>query len=52
MSAAYQAQDADATVLTVNQWTDSLKTLESAVAELRLADTNLVGIVFAKEAKK
>ena len=52
MGAAYAAKGADAVVLAVCQWSDSLKELESAAAELKLADTNLVGLVFAPEAKK
>lgn len=51
MGAAYTAQHVDAVVLVVSQWSDSLKQLESAVAELQLADTNLVGVVFGKEGK-
>lgn len=51
MDAAYLSRDVDAVVLAVRQWTDSLSALESSVAELRLADANLVGIVFAKEKK-
>ena len=51
MSAAYAGQHSDAVLLTVSQWSDSMKELESAVAEFKLADTNLVGIVFALEVK-
>jgi len=49
MKAAYVARKADAAILVARQWADSLKALESAVAELKLADTNLVGVVFAKQ---
>lgn len=52
MQGAYVAKDADAVVVAVHQWSDSLKALESTVAELRLADANLVGLVFGKESKK
>lgn len=48
MQAAYDARSRDAVVVSVRQWVDTLPQLESAVAELRLADANLVGLVFAK----
>jgi len=47
MSAAYAARDVDAVLVAVSQWKDSLPQLESAVAELKLADAAPVGIVFA-----
>ena len=46
MKTVYEARDADATLLIVSQWLDSLPALESTAAELRLADVNLVGAVF------
>lgn len=49
MQAAYDARKADAVVVTARQWADTLPQLESTVAELRLADVNLVGLVFAKD---
>ena len=48
MKAAYEARTADATLLVAVQWDDSLTALESAAAELRLANANLVGVVFAQ----
>lgn len=42
---AYEARKADAVVLVATQWKDSLTALESAVADLKLANANLVGIV-------
>ena len=47
MAGAYKAREADAVVVTARQWADSLTQLESTVAELRLADAKLVGIVYA-----
>lgn len=51
MKAAYVARKTDSAVLVVRQWADSMRDLESAVAELKLAEVRLVGIVFAKKAK-
>lgn len=49
MTGAYSAQKAEATVVTVRQWADTLGQLESTVAELKLAGANLVGIAFSRE---
>ena len=51
MDAAYRSRKADAVIVAGRQWSDSLTALESTVAELKLADVNLVGIVFAPEKK-
>ena len=48
MSAAYESRGADAVVVVARQWKDSLTNLEATVAELKLAEANLVGLVFAK----
>lgn len=48
MSAAYEARGADAVIVAGRQWTDSLSALETTVAELQLAEANVVGLVFAK----
>lgn len=48
MDGAYKAREADAVVVTARQWEDSLTQLETTVAELKLADANLVGVVYAK----
>ena len=49
MAGAYVAREADAVVIAVRQWSDSIPMLQSAVAELQLAQANLVGMVFAPE---
>lgn len=46
MNGAYGSQKAQATILIVQQWADSLKQLESTVAELQLARATVVGFVF------
>lgn len=52
MSAAYRSREADAVIVVGRQWDDSLKALESTVAELNLAESNLVGLVFAENKGK
>lgn len=49
MSAAYESRGADAAIVVGRQWTDSLTTLETTVAELKLAGTNVAGLVFAQK---
>lgn len=51
MAAAYVARKADCVVIAVSQWSDSLKDLEETVAEFKLADANIAGIVYAPEVK-
>ena len=48
MEAAYESRRADAVVVAARQWDDSLRTLETTVAELRLAKAKLVGAAFLK----
>lgn len=47
MDGAYSAREADAVIVAGKQWDDSLTALESTVAELKLADSNIIGLVFA-----
>lgn len=49
MSAAYESRSADAAIVVGHQWDDSLTALETTVAELELAGTNVVGLIFAKK---
>ena len=48
MSAAYESRGADAVIIAGRQWKDGLVVLEATVAELKLAEANLVGLVFAQ----
>lgn len=49
MSAAYESRSADAVIVVAHQWNDSLSDLETTVAELKLAEANVVGLVLAQE---
>ena len=49
MEGAYRARSADAVLVAARQWSDSLTDLETTVAELKLADAKLVGLVYAPE---
>ena len=48
MSAAYESRGADAVIVVARQWDDSLTDLETTVAELKLAEASLVGLIFAQ----
>lgn len=47
VEAAYAAHDADAVVLCVRRWQDSLKQVDSSLRELKLAKANLAGIALS-----
>jgi len=46
MSAAYEARGADAVIIAGRQWEDNLSALKTTAAELKLAEANLIGLVF------
>lgn len=46
IASAYRSQRSDATVIVAKKWADSMDKLDGAVRELRLANANLVGVVF------
>ena len=46
MSAAYEARGADAVIIAGRQWEDNLSALKTTAAELKLAEANLIVLVF------